>query len=329
MGVKYANTAYASLAAGINDTVTTITVDDASRFPSVAGASDYMYLTLIEGNTKEVVKVTDVTSNDLTVVRGQDNTSAAAFTSSAACQLRVTSAMLEDAFAEITSDNINSNEFVAGVDFTKGVTTSVDLSGSPVSVNAVYSVSFDGIVQHASDISSLVGNTLTFTAAIPADSVEVKWVNSLVIGVPGDNTVGEAQADTTELAALSIVNTWAAAQRGSNTQVAAEVGGNITLNMNSSNDFTLSDNAGNGSLGSDNSGVYTLVNPTNIAVGQSGSIFVNQDATGSRTLDYGTYFKWAGGTVGALSTAANSEDRIDYVVKSPTSIHIVLSKDIK
>ena len=77
-------------------------------------------------------------------------------------------------------------------------------------------------------------------------------------------------------------------------------------------------------------GNRTLANPTNIVAGQSGSIFITQDATGSRTLAYGSYFKFAGGSTAApvLSTAAGSVDRLDYVVKSATEIHVAASKAV-
>jgi hypothetical protein len=68
-------------------------------------------------------------------------------------------------------------------------------------------------------------------------------------------------------------------------------------------------------------GNRTLDNPTNITVGQSGSIFITQDGTGSRTLAYGDAFDFAGGTAPTLSTGANAVDRIDYIVRTTTSIH--------
>ena len=69
----------------------------------------------------------------------------------------------------------------------------------------------------------------------------------------------------------------------------------------------------------------TLANPTNIVVGQTGSIFVVQDGTGSRTLSFGTYYDFAGGTAPTLTTAASAVDRIDYVVRTATSIHCVFT----
>ena len=72
-------------------------------------------------------------------------------------------------------------------------------------------------------------------------------------------------------------------------------------------------------------GNRTLDNPTNITVGQSGSIFITQDGTGSRTLAYGDAYDFAGGTAPTLSTAANAVDRIDYIVRTTTSIHCVFT----
>lgn len=72
-------------------------------------------------------------------------------------------------------------------------------------------------------------------------------------------------------------------------------------------------------------GNRTLANPTNITAGQSGSIFIVQDATGSRTLSWGSYWDFSGGTAPTLSTAANAVDRVDYIVRSTTSIHTVFT----
>ena len=72
-------------------------------------------------------------------------------------------------------------------------------------------------------------------------------------------------------------------------------------------------------------GNRTLANPSNMVVGQTGSIFIVQDATGSRTLSYGTSYDFAGGTAPTLTTTASAVDRIDYVVRTSTSIHCVFT----
>lgn len=75
-------------------------------------------------------------------------------------------------------------------------------------------------------------------------------------------------------------------------------------------------------------GNRTLANPSNVTsdkVGQVGSIFVVQDGTGSRTLSFGSNWDFIGGTAPTLSTAASAVDRIDYIVRSTTSIQAVVT----
>jgi hypothetical protein len=91
-------------------------------------------------------------------------------------------------------------------------------------------------------------------------------------------------------------------------------GSTITPDFADANNYTVT-------LG----GNRTLANPTNLTAGQSGSIFVVQDGTGSRTLAYGSYWDFSGGTAPTLTTTANAIDRIDYVVRSTTSIHAVFT----
>ena len=67
---------------------------------------------------------------------------------------------------------------------------------------------------------------------------------------------------------------------------------------------------------------------TGNAVGQSGSIFITQDGTGSRTLSFNSAYKFVGGTAPTLSTDANAVDRIDYVIKSSSVIHCAFSAGI-
>jgi hypothetical protein len=94
-------------------------------------------------------------------------------------------------------------------------------------------------------------------------------------------------------------------------------GATITPNFDANQNFSVT-------LG----GNRTLANPTNVDAGQTGSIFVVQDATGGRTLSFGSYWKFAGGTAPTLSTGTNAVDRIDYIVKSSTEIHAVASLNL-
>lgn len=139
--------------------------------------------------------------------------------------------------------------------------------------------------------------------ATDEDKLYVKEGSALVstqLTLPADNAVtGTAQ-------------TFTAAQRGTITTLTD--GATITPDFAASNNYTVT-------LG----GNRTLANPSNLTAGQSGSIFIVQDGTGSRTLSFGSYWDFAGASAPTLTTDASAVDRIDYIVRSTTSIHAVFT----
>lgn len=102
--------------------------------------------------------------------------------------------------------------------------------------------------------------------------------------------------------------------------VALTDGATITPDFSLSNTFSVT-------LG----GNRTLANPTNIdnANSQSGSIFITQDGTGSRTLAYGNLWKFDSGVAPTLTTTAGAVDRLDYITAPTGTVHALLSKDVK
>ena len=130
------------------------------------------------------------------------------------------------------------------------------------------------------------------------------------------NTANAAATKANAAATLTAVQTFTAGQRGEVTALTDAT--SIATNLALSNNFSVT-LAGN----------RTLANPSNTVAGQSGSIFITQDGTGSRTLAMGSNFKFAGGTAPTLSTTAAAVDRLDYVVAAATKIHAVVSLDVK
>ena len=130
-------------------------------------------------------------------------------------------------------------------------------------------------------------------------------VTGLIIGT-------DVQAYDADTAKTDVAQSYTAAQRGSIS--ALTDGSTITPDFALANNYSVT-------LG----GNRTLANPTNLTAGQSGSIFISQDGTGSRTLAYGNQYDFIGGTAPTLSTAANAVDRIDYVVRTTGSIHCVFT----
>ena len=120
----------------------------------------------------------------------------------------------------------------------------------------------------------------------------------------------QRNADTTDVA-----QTYTAAQRAEIT--ALTFASTMTPNFADSNNFSVT-----------LTGAGRIANPTNQVAGQSGSIFITQDGTGSRVLSWGdsggtSAWYWAGGTAPTLSTGANVKDRVDYIVAASGVIHAV------
>jgi hypothetical protein len=124
----------------------------------------------------------------------------------------------------------------------------------------------------------------------------------------GDTIDGYAQTGAT--------NTYTGAQIGNITTLTD--GATITPDFAVNNSFTVT-LAGN----------RTLANPSNLVAGQSGVIIINQDATGSRTLAYGTNYDFGGGAAPTLTTTANAQDMIAYFVVSSSRINCVFTGDLK
>src|SRR5574337_1077981 len=86
-------------------------------------------------------------------------------------------------------------------------------------------------------------------------------------------------------------------------------GATIAVDASQSNNFKLV-------LGTN----ATLSNPTNATDGMVLNIRIKQDATGGRTLAYGSAYKWPGGTAPALSTAANAVDLLSMYYDSTDAV---------
>ena len=110
---------------------------------------------------------------------------------------------------------------------------------------------------------------------------------------------------------LELAQSFSAAQRGAIS--ALTDGTTITADFALANNFSVT-------LG----GNRTLANPSNLTAGQSGAIFISQDGTGSRTLAFGSYWDFSGGTAPTLTTTASAVDLLVYTVRSTTSIHAQL-----
>jgi hypothetical protein len=139
------------------------------------------------------------------------------------------------------------------------------------------------------------------------DAVQARWVDAVELTKSTGLLLLAGANDDRYLTAASI---FAAAA-----PVAAAYAATVTLDFSTGFNFDL------GAL----TGAMTLANPTNAKIGQSGRIRIPQDATGSRVITYGTWFKAAGGAQ-PLSTAASAIDILYYFVRDASTIEYSLSR---
>ena len=100
MTIVLKNNVSSTLATPISASDTGMVVVDGDQFPTLTGA-EYFYATLMSpAGTTEIVKVTARVANAMTIVRAQDGTSAASFTSGALVEMRVTAASMLDTASE-------------------------------------------------------------------------------------------------------------------------------------------------------------------------------------------------------------------------------------
>ena len=207
-------------------------------------------------------------------------------------------------------DVVGNLDVGAGVDVTGNITVSGTVDGRDVAADGT---KLDGIASGATNVTN--NNQLTNGAGYitSADGGNAATLDSI-------DSSQFLRSDTADSGSglLTLSGGLALSGKVGAAITAASDGSTITLDLgaNTHQSVTLGGNR-------------TFAAPSNQTVGQSGSIFITQDGTGSRTASFNSAFKFVGGTAPTLSTAASAVDRIDYVIKSSNVIHCAVSLDVK
>jgi hypothetical protein len=167
-------------------------------------------------------------------------------------------------------------------------------------------------------IAGLSANGLiTRTSSTTAEARTITGTTNVITVTNGDGVSGNPTLTVGSLVARTdTVQNFTAAQRGSITTLTD--GATITADFATTNHFQVT-----------LSGNRTLANPSNQTAGQSGAIRVVQDGTGSRTLAYGSNWKFSNGSAPVLTTTANAVDVLVYFVESSSRITARLVSDVK
>ncbi|MFZ9265090.1 MAG: hypothetical protein ACO222_08010 [Polynucleobacter sp.] len=142
------------------------------------------------------------------------------------------------------------------------------------------------------------------------------WISLFTLDQSTDAMTVIGAITLSNIGKLDTAQSFTAAQRGAIS--ALTDGSTVTPDFALANNFSLA-------IG----GNRTLANPSNLTAGQSGVIVITQDGTGSRTLAYGSYWKFSNGTAPTLTTTASAVDVLAYYVESSTRITAKLVTDVK
>ena len=189
----------------------------------------------------------------------------------------------------------------------------------------VFTIADNSGISIGGTVVSATAAQLNVMATVTATATEINVLDGIPVGLTStelgysDGVTSGIQAQINAKgvgdALLATAQNWTAGQRGEITALTSAT--TVTPDMADSNHFscTMAHN-------------ITFANPSNLTAGQTGSIFLTQDGTGSRTASWGSYWDWVGGTAPTLTTTAAAVDRIDYVVRTTTSINAVASLNL-
>ena len=163
-----------------------------------------------------------------------------------------------------------------------------------------------------SDISSkadaanaaLTGTPTAPTAASGTNTTQIATTAFVAAAIP---TIDPDTAKT------DVAQTYTAGQRGEITTLTSSSGA-LAIDFNASNNFyiELSEN-------------LTSVTASNPAVGQSGSIFIKQPASGGPFTvgGWNAAFLFSGATAPTITATNGKSDRVDYVIRAANEIQVV------
>ena len=209
------------------------------------------------------------------------------------------------ALSQIRAGGVGAGAITANTVLSTGVITADLIATGNVGTSEIANLSITD--------SKITSNAVT-SAKIRGNAVGAIQLNAnAVVGdISSSNGVFTHNSHTFRKAQSGYVTTV------SNVGGTGSFSGNLVLNFANSNNFDVT-----------LANTVNLDLPSNPTVGQSGTIVVRQDGTGSRLLTFNYQWHFAGGTDATLTTTASAVDRLDYYVLAANAIHVVATLDLK
>jgi hypothetical protein len=215
-------------------------------------------------------------------------------------------------------ETLDSNAYDASV--SAAASAEAAAASATAAANSAANFDVDNLLNKNNNLSDLTnaatartnlgGTTVGKAIFIASDAAAVRSLLSLVVGT-------DVQAYDANYAKTNAVQSFSVAQRGTPTSLTSS-SASIAVNLALSNNFShaLTENT-------------TLANPTNIVAGQCGTIVFTQNASAAKTLAFGSYWKFPGGTAPTLTTTLSAVDTLAYYVESSTRITCRMLGDVK
>ena len=189
-----------------------------------------------------------------------------------------------------------------------------------------------------SNVNNALREMLKQTADVVAGTTSLTSL-SMTTGVFGDGAVGTPSITNTGDTDTGLYFSGAdevSVATGGTQRLSVDSSGHLNHNGSASADISALTSSANITIDMDTAQNHsvtlahntTFENPNNMNIGQTGSIIITQDGTGSRTASFGEYWKFAGGTAPTLTTTASAVDRIDYIIVSASLVQAVATKNL-
>lgn len=289
-------------------------VDSASATSSAAAAASSASAASTSATTATTQAATAATQASAAATSATNAAaSATAATTNGAAQVALATTQAGNAATSATAASGSASAAATSATNAAASATAAATSAATVGFTATSTTTFQN--KTIDNTNAITVKDANFTIQDDGDTTKILKIQASGISTGTTRTLTPQDADTT-IAGININQSFTKAQRG--LVSALTDGATITPDFSAANNYSLT-------LG----GNRTLANPTNITAGQSGTIVISQDGTGSRTLAYGSYWKFPGGTAPTLTTAASAVDVLVYYVESATRITARVLLDVK